>query len=97
MKATLILRSREVYDDILVEMIAWRLPEPVPGCLHPFKYRFYAGILNGGSLIRYDNERRKGDHRHIGGKEAPYTFTTLYDLKNDFMRDVKRWIEENRP
>jgi hypothetical protein len=97
MKATLILRSREVFDGILIEMVAWQLAEPVPGCSHLYKYRFYAGLLNGGCLIRYDNERRKGDHRHVEGNEEPYIFTTLHDLKNDFEREVRRWIKENRP
>lgn len=97
MKATLLMRSREIFDGVLIEMIVWQLPAPVPGCSHYYKYRFYAGMLNGGCLFRYDNERGKGDHRHIEGNEEPYTFTTLTDLKTEFEREVRRWIKENRP
>lgn len=99
MKATLIIRSREIVDGILVEMVAWSVPVPVAGCAHRFKYRFYAGrLLDGTCLVRYDNERGKGDHRHIdNGEQEPYNFTSLVALKNDFMYEVQRWIRENRP
>ncbi len=97
MEATLILRVREIYSDILLEMVAWYLPEPVSGCSHNFKYRFYAGLLSGECIVRYDNERRKGDHRHIAGGQEPYNFISLNELQNDFIRDVRLWIKENRP
>jgi hypothetical protein len=38
--------------------------------------------------VRYDNERGKGDHRHLGGVEAPYRFRSLERLLADFWRDV---------
>ncbi len=38
--------------------------------------------------VRYDNERGKGDHRHAGGLESAYGFTTLEALLADFERDV---------
>jgi hypothetical protein len=38
--------------------------------------------------VRYDNERGKGDHRHVDGQEAPYAFTTVEQLLDDFERDV---------
>jgi len=98
MKATLIIQSREIVDGILIEMVAWSVPLPVSGCTHRFKYRFYAGLLDGTCLFRYDNERGKGDHRHIGkGQQEPYGFTSLVALKNDFMHEIQRWIRENRP
>jgi hypothetical protein len=84
-------------DGVLVEMVAWQLPAPVPGCSHFYKYRFYAGLLGGTCLIRYDNERGKGDHRHLKGNEETYAFTTLNELRSDFEREVRRWIKENRP
>jgi hypothetical protein len=46
-KATLIIQSREIVDDILIEMVAWSVATPVVGCTHRFKYRFYAGLLDG--------------------------------------------------
>ena len=44
-----------------------------------------------GIWLRYDNERGKGDHRHVGEKEEDYTFTTLEKLLDDFERDVENW------
>lgn len=41
--------------------------------------------------MRYDNERGKGDHRHVGGEESNYDFTTLETLLADFERDVSNW------
>jgi hypothetical protein len=38
----------------------------------------------------YDNERGKGDHRHVADKEEPYTFTTIEKLIDDFKTDVRR-------
>jgi len=41
-------------------------------------------------VIGYDNERGKGDHRHIGGKEEFYAFTTVDALIADFIADVEK-------
>jgi len=42
-------------------------------------------------VVRYDNERGKGDHRHVGEGEEGYAFSTLRQLVVDFMNDVKEW------
>ncbi|SRR6266567_2647766 len=97
MDAKLILRSREIFNGVLVEMVAWQLPAAAPGCSHLYKYRFYAGLLDGDCLVRYDNERGKGDHRHFEEKEEAYSFTTLNNLRIGFEREVRQWIKENRP
>jgi len=95
MDAELILRTREVLGAVLLEMVVWSVLEPVPGCSHYYKYRFYAGRVGGACIVRYDNERGKGDHLHIDGREEPYRFTSLVRLKNDFMADVMTWLKEN--
>jgi len=46
-------------------------------------------------VLRYDNEGGKGDHRHFGGKESAYAFTTPEKLLADFQRDILRWNHEN--
>ncbi len=51
--------------------------------------RFYAG-RDGYCLVRYDNERGKGDHRHYGEREEPYSFRSLEQLIEDFIADVER-------
>ena len=45
----------------------------------------------GVSRVRYDNERGKGDHRHIGDNEFDYVFTSVEQLLVDFRLDVERW------
>jgi len=43
------------------------------------------------SRVRYDNERGKGDHRHLAGREDDYAFTTVEQLLADFRRDIENW------
>jgi hypothetical protein len=73
-----------------IEQVAWRLPEPAQGSHHNFKYRF-AYVINDVCVLRYDNERGKGDHRHLQGIEYPYKFSDLAALRIDFMRDVESY------
>jgi hypothetical protein len=64
MSAVLLHRERlDLEDGSVVEMVLWRVPEPVAGSGHPYKYRLYFG-RSGVRLVGYDNERGKGDHRH---------------------------------
>ncbi len=58
MSAELILDTRELVGDVLLEMVVWRVPGPVMGSSHFFKYRFYAGLLNGTCLVRTMSEAR---------------------------------------
>jgi hypothetical protein len=91
MGAELIVRDKQFVDGTVTEVVVWRLTSPVPGCNHPFKYRFYFGLADGTCIVRYDNERGKGDHRHIGGKEKPYSFVSLQLLFRDFNEDKAAW------
>lgn len=88
MKATLIRKTRDQYRDGIIEVVIWQVPEPVPPSEHPFKYRLVY-IANGERVIGYDNERGKGDHKHIGGQEQAYAFTTPAQLLADFWRDIQ--------
>ena len=67
-------------------------PKPLPPSGHHYKYRLYYGSGNR-SRVRYDNGRGKGDHRHLGGQEEDYLFTTLEQLLNDFERDIADWSD----
>ena len=83
---TLVLLS----DGAVLEMVIWRVPEPVKGSSHDFKYRLFYG-RDGERIVGYDNERRiKGDHRHLEGREEPYAFTTVDVLVRDFLADVQK-------
>lgn len=87
--AELLLRERLDYDDgTFVEMVIWRVPVPVQGSSHEYKYRLFYG-RTGERLVGYDNERSKGDHRHVSGTEELYAFTGVEALVRDFLNDVE--------
>ena len=95
-KATLIVDSKTVLQDgRILQRKIWQLPQPEPGRprvgVVGWKYRLYCG-MNGRTIVRYDNETGKGDHRHVGAQERefPYVFTSLAQLLADFARDVER-------
>jgi hypothetical protein len=90
-KAELLQRDRLVFDDgAILEMVIWQVPEPVEGSVHRYKYRLFYG-RSGRRIVGYDNERPKGDHRHVGGIERAYRFTDVATLVRDFLADVARW------
>ena len=84
MKAVLLLRERQVLTETsFVELVLWRVPQPLPGSTHAFKYNL-ALIADGICILRYDNEAGKGDHKHVNGREVCYGFTDLRTLQMDF-------------
>jgi hypothetical protein len=96
MKAELLVRTRIVYSEFaFAELVLWRLPAPMPGSSHSFKYRL-AYVVDGQCVLRYDNEAGKGDHRHAGGQESAYAFTGPDRLIDAFRSDIARWNRENR-
>jgi len=96
MQAVELLRTRIVFSETaFAELVLWRVPRPVAGSAHEFKYRL-AYVVDGKCVVRYDNEAGKGDHRHFGGRESAYSFQTPDKLIADFQRDIARWDRENR-
>lgn len=90
MSAQLLFRDKYIYaDGAIREMVIWRLPETDSERLHGLKYRLYYGYP-GTCLVRYDNERGKGDHRHERDQEEPYTFVSVERLIGDFRADIER-------
>ena len=88
MKAQLLLNQRyDLDDDAFMELVIWRLPAPVRGSKHSYKYRF-ALVENDVCTLRYDNEAGKGDHRHIDGQEFAYEFVDMDKLIADFRAEV---------
>lgn len=95
MKAVELFRQRVVYgENRFAELVLWRLPQPLAGSGHVFKYRL-AYVVSEVCVLRYDNEAGKGDHRHWGTKETRYRFSTPEKLLADFQRDIERWNHEN--
>ena len=96
MKAVELLRTRIVFSEIsFADLVLWRVPKPVFGSTHNFKYRL-AYVVNGLCVVRYDNESGKGDHRHFGEVEYRYQFDTPDRLIADFEFDIARWNHESR-
>ena len=91
MRAELLQRDRFDFDDgTFVETVIWRVPRPVEGSSHAYKYRLFYG-RPGRRLVAYDNERSKGDHRHVEGQVEPYAFKDVETLVRDFVTDVESW------
>ena len=96
MKAVELLRTRIAFSETaFAELVLWRLPEPVVGSGHMFKYRL-AYVVDGACVVRYDSEAGKGDHRHFAERESAYTFRTPGKLIANLERDIARWNRENR-
>jgi len=95
MKAVKLIHTRIIYSEsAFAELVLWRLPKPVIDSPHEFKYRL-AYVVRRECVLRYDNESGKGDHRHFGGKESIYAFSTPDQLIADFQEDIERWNNEN--
>ncbi len=77
----------------VVEYRILRVPQPVPGSAHSLKYSLFYG-RPGERIVGYDNERPKGDHKHVRGVETPYVFTTVEQLVADFHADVRAAMAE---
>ena len=91
MKAEALAQERHVLaEDAFVEVVVWRVPRPLKGSTHRFKYRL-ALIVAGQSVLRYDNETGKGDHRHVGQVQTVYAFSSYEKLLADFWADVEAW------
>ncbi|MEY2633606.1 MAG: hypothetical protein RIR00_2260 [Pseudomonadota bacterium] len=89
--AELITRFRSVSeDDAIVEMVIWRVPEPIPPSEHGFKYRLVY-VVDHQRVVGFDNERGKGDHKHIDAEEQAYAFIGVDQLIDDFFLEVEKW------
>ena len=91
-KAALIIHDKE-FDSHgnIVEIRLWNVPSETERP-HGIKYSLVY-IVDGQRVIGYDNERGKGDHKHVGCDEYDYQFESLQKLKSDFLSDVAAWKE----
>ena len=87
-------RRIRITEGSFAELVAWKLPSPVAGSAHGYKYRL-ALVVENVCVLCYDNESGKSDHRHWGETEAPYAFTDIDQLVADFFNDVTRWRYEH--
>jgi hypothetical protein len=63
----------------------------VPPSRHRYKYWLFYG-RPGERLAGFDNERGKGDHKHVLDMESAYRFTTLEKLLEDFGATIEQVI-----
>ena len=83
MKATLVHRARQhLHDGAFVEIVIWRVPSPLRGSMHSFKYRM-ALVVDGACVMRFD------------GRETAYVFRGVDALFADFAAEVKGWFDGN--
>ena len=87
MKARLITRIREAYGQGPIEGVVWEVPALAQAPAHRIKYRLVY-VVGGERVVSYDNERGKGDHKHIHGVQVPYRFKDVPTLIQDFLQDV---------
>jgi hypothetical protein len=93
MPAEPLLDERHVLSEsAFVELVVWRVPAPVRGSQHEFRYRL-ALVVDGECVLRYDNEAGKGDHRHVRDKEHEYRFKNAEQLLADFWGGVEEMLK----
>jgi Family of unknown function (DUF6516) len=92
-RAELLVSTRTDFGNgVFTELRVWRVPKPVPGSAHSYKYRLALVIANR-CVLRYDNETGKGDHRHTEGVESALWFESVDQILDDFERDVEEWLQ----
>jgi hypothetical protein len=69
--------------------VIWLLPQAETDRPHGYKYRLNYSRGDGTTVVRYDNERGKGDHKHIGEVETEYRFDSVEKLVRDFFADIR--------
>ena len=88
MAAVAVLDEKRVFGRGFVQIVVWALAEPIPPSEHRFKHRMVY-VVDGARIVGYDNERGKGDHRHLGNRELVYAFRDVGTPVDDFWADVK--------
>lgn len=90
MSAALVFEEkRHLADGAIIESRIWLLPKHLPPSTHRFKYSLFYGYP-GRRVVCYDNERGKGDHRHLEDREEAYDFVSVDQLIADFNADVRQ-------
>jgi hypothetical protein len=88
MAAELVIHTKEIKEDEIVEIKVWRVPrtQSTPdGVKISVVY-----VKNGKRLIGYDNAEGKGYHRHFMDQEEAYSFFNVRALLDDFAKDIRR-------
>jgi hypothetical protein len=85
--ATLIIHTKEIKEDEIVEIRIWQVPRTKAT---PDGVKISAAyIRNGKRVVGYDNAEGKGYHRHLMSQEEVYDFTDVRTLLDDFKNDIR--------
>jgi hypothetical protein len=81
---------QELEDGTIIDIVLWRLHETRATLRTPLQVP--SDLRTRGNTVRlgYDNERGKGDHCHIGGREEPSRFKSPVQLIDDFLAHIER-------
>lgn len=90
-KAEPVWTYKAVLEGFILQGVVWRLPQASDHFPHGYKYRLFLGRAEDGTcLLRYDNERGKGDHRHLpDGTELPLDFSGPQALIDAFLQEAR--------
>ncbi len=86
MSAVLILHTKEIRGNEIVEIKVWQVPRS-KAFPHGVKYSI-AYIRDGKRLLGYDNAERKGHHRHYRDKEESCGFVDMWKTIAAFKKDL---------
>lgn len=89
-KAQIHTRIQQQFPDgSILSIVIWLLPDEITERPDGYKYRLNYSASDGGTVVRYDNERGKGDHKHVREIETAYEFESVEKLISDFFADVR--------
>lgn len=80
-------RRIQIADNAFAIIRILQVDPSIEGSQHRYKYSL-AYIVDGVCVMRYDNERGKGDHKHIGDREFPVAFSSIQALIVSFQEDI---------
>lgn len=90
MSAVELMNTRiQIADNAFATIRILQVDPAIKGSAHQYKYSL-AYIVDGVCVMRYDNERGKGDHKHIGDSEYVISFTDISDLIRRFQADINQ-------
>jgi hypothetical protein len=87
MKAKLLLHSKNIKGDEMVEIKIWQVPKSED---KPHGVKFSIVYVKGGKRVPgYDNGEGKGYHKHYLAEEEPYPFADIWRLLDDFKKELR--------
>lgn len=92
MKAVLLVKEKTTEaDGSIVEAVVWQVARDDR---HPQGVRYRLAYIpkgHGRPMVLYDNHHPKGHHKHIEGRQCPYSFAGLGSLRADFENEITKW------